>query len=71
MLAVLALEKTVSAPPIQPTASQASSHGLDLVEERHPDVAKRLPDAEQAILLYLAFPTEHWRSIRRPNALEA
>jgi len=29
-----------------------------------------LRDAEQDILSYLAFPTEHWRSIRSTNALE-
>jgi hypothetical protein len=27
-------------------------------------VAKLLRDAEQDILSYLAFPTEHWRSMR-------
>jgi transposase-like protein len=33
-------------------------------------VAKLLRDAEADILSYLAFPSEHWRSIRSTNALE-
>jgi len=33
-------------------------------------VAKLLRDAEQAILPYPVFPSEHWRSIRSTNASE-
>jgi transposase-like protein len=33
-------------------------------------VARLRRDAEAGVLAYLAFPTEHWRSIRSPNALE-
>src|SRR5487761_1384264 len=68
--AVLALVKTVFAQPSQQAASQAISQALELLEPRYPKVAKLLRDAEQDILSYLAFPTEHWRSIRSTNALE-
>ncbi|HVD03399.1 MAG TPA: transposase, partial [Candidatus Dormibacteraeota bacterium] len=68
--AVLALVKTVFAQPSQLAASQAISQALELLEPRYPKVAKLLRDAEQDILSYLAFPTEHWRSIRSTNALE-
>lgn len=68
--AVLALVKTVFAQPSQQAASQAISQALELLEPRHPKVAKLLRDAESDILSYLAFPPEHWRSIRSTNALE-
>jgi len=68
--AVLALVKTVFAQPSQQAASQAISQALELLEPRYPKVAKLLRDAEQDILSYLAFPPEHWRSIRSTNALE-
>src|SRR5487761_1732322 len=68
--AVLALVKTVFAQPSQQAASQAISQALELLEPRYPKVAKLLRDAEQDILAYLAFPPEHWRSIRSTNALE-
>ncbi|MHB1941375.1 MAG: IS256 family transposase [Candidatus Dormibacteria bacterium] len=68
--AVLALVKTVFAQPSQQAASQAISQALELLEPRHPRVAKLLRDAESDILSYLAFPPEHWRSIRSTNALE-
>ena len=68
--AVLALVKTVFSQPSQQAASQAISQALELLEPRHPRVAKLLRDAESDILSYLAFPPEHWRSIRSTNALE-
>ena len=68
--AVLALVKTVFAQPSQQAASQAISQALELLEPRHPRVAKLLRDAESDILSYLTFPPEHWRSIRSTNALE-
>jgi putative transposase len=68
--AVLALVKTVFAQPGQQAASQAISQALELLEPRYPKVAKLLQDAEQGILSYLTFPSEHWRSIRSTNALE-
>jgi transposase-like protein len=68
--AVLALVKTVFAQPSQQAAGQAISQALELLEPRYPKVARLLRDAEQDILSYLAFPTEHWRSIRSTNALE-
>jgi transposase-like protein len=68
--AVLALVKTVLAQPSQPAASQAISQALELLEPRYPKVARLLRDAEQDVLAYLVFPSEHWRSIRSTNALE-
>ena len=68
--AVLALVKTVFAQPTQQAASQAISQALELLQPRYPRVAKLLRDAEADILSYLAFPSEHWRSIRSTNALE-
>jgi transposase-like protein len=68
--AVLALVKTVFAQPSQQAASQAISQALKLLEPRYPKVAKLLRDAEQDILSYLTFPSEHWCSIRSTNALE-
>jgi transposase-like protein len=68
--AVLALVKTVFAQPTQQAASQAISQALELLQPRYPKVAKLLRDAEADILSYLAFPSEHWRSIRSTNALE-
>jgi transposase-like protein len=68
--AVLALVKTVFAQPSQQAASQAISQALKLLEPRYPKVARLLRDAEQDILSYLTFPSEHWRSIRSTNALE-
>jgi transposase-like protein len=68
--AALALVKTVFAQPTQQAASQAISQALELLQPRYPKVAKLLRDAEADILSYLAFPSEHWRSIRSTNALE-
>ena len=67
---MLALVKTVFAQPTQQAASQAISQALKLLESRYPKVAKLLRNAEADILSYLAFPSEHWRSIRSTNALE-
>ncbi|MGH7608576.1 MAG: IS256 family transposase, partial [Candidatus Dormibacteria bacterium] len=68
--AVLALVKTVFAQPNQKAAGEAVFQALGLLEPRYPKVAKLLRDAEPDVLSHLAFPNEHWRSIRSTNALE-
>ncbi|MGH9072297.1 MAG: IS256 family transposase [Acidimicrobiales bacterium] len=68
--AVLALVKTVFAQPSQQAAAEAVSQALGLLQPRYPKVAKLLRDAEPDVLSYLAFPNDHWRSIRSINALE-
>jgi hypothetical protein len=54
----------------QQAAEQAIPQGLELLEPRDPKVARPLCDAEADILAHLAFPSEHWRSLRSNSALE-
>ena len=68
--AVLAVIKTIFLQPTPQTARSAVEHALAVLEPSHPKVAQLLRDAEEDLLAYLAFPSEHWRSISSTNALE-
>ncbi len=40
------------------------------LEQRFPKAAELLRDAEEDILAYMAFPSEHWRQLHSTNPLE-
>jgi transposase-like protein len=52
------------------TGHRTSAQAAKLLQPRYAKVAKLLRDAEADILFQLAFPSEHWRSIRSTNVLE-
>jgi putative transposase len=68
--AVLAVLKTIFLQPTPETAHAAVEHALHVLEPTFPRVATLLRDAEADVLAYLAFPSEHWRSISSTNVLE-
>jgi transposase-like protein len=68
--AVLAVVKTIFIQPTAEATRASVQHALDVLEPRHPKVAQMLRDAEDDLLAYTAFPTEHWRSISSTNVIE-
>jgi transposase-like protein len=68
--AVLAVVKSIFLQPTRETAKEAVNHALLVLEPSFAKVAAKLRDAEADVLAYLAFPTDHWRSISSTNAIE-
>ena len=68
--AVLAVVKTIFIQPTAEATKAAVEHALGVLEPRYPKVASMLREAELDLLAYLAFPSEHWRSISSTNVIE-
>ena len=68
--AVLAILKTIFLQPSHAEARSAVSRALELLEPKHPKVAKLLRDAEDDVLAFMAFPQPHWSAISSSNAIE-
>jgi transposase-like protein len=43
---------------------------IELLEQKHPNVARLVRDAEDDVLAYFAFPEAHRRQVRSTNPLE-
>jgi putative transposase len=57
----------------QPDASSVRTqheHVVEQLEDKFPDAARLLSDAEDEILAFAAFPKEHWRQVWSKNPLE-
>ena len=67
---VAALVRTIFAQPDQASAKAQLGKVAESLEVRFPKAAQMLLDAEEDILAYMAFPTEHWRQIHSTNPLE-
>lgn len=67
---VAAAIRTVFAQPDQASAREQLGRVAASLEPRFPRVAALLYEAQEDILAYMAFPTEHHRQIRSTNPLE-
>jgi putative transposase len=67
---VAAAVRTIFAQPNRPAASQQVQEVVKALEGRWPKAAKVLADAEDDILAYMAFPSEHWTRLSSSNPLE-
>jgi putative transposase len=54
----------------QQAAKEAVGKALELLEPNYPAAAKVVREAEDDVLAYMSFPTEHWRQIKSSNPLE-
>ncbi len=43
---------------------------MESLQEKFPKAAQLRADAEHDVLVYMAFPSEHWRQIHSTNPLE-
>jgi putative transposase len=54
----------------QEAAREAVGNALELLEPKYPAAAQVVREAEDDVLAYMNFPTEHWRQIKSSNPLE-
>ena len=67
---VAALLRTIFAQPHREAAGEPLGLVCDLLDKRWPNAAQLVRSAEDDILAYMAFPTEHWKRIYSNNPLE-
>jgi len=67
---VAALVRTIFAQPDKAAAHAQLAEVAKSLALRFPKAAQMLRDAEEEILAYMAFPTEHWRPLHSTNPLE-
>lgn len=67
---VMASVRTIFAQPDRLSAQQQLAQVARGLEKRFPRVADLLREAEEEVLAYMAFPTEHGRQIHSTNPLE-
>lgn len=67
---VAAALRTIFAQPDQASARDQLGRVAESLQSRFPRVAALLYEAQEDILAYMAFPTEHHRQIRSTNPLE-
>jgi len=67
---VAAAVRTVFAQPDQQAARRQLAVVVENLRQQFPRAARMLQDAEDDILAYMAFPTEHWRQLHSTNPLE-
>lgn len=63
-------QRTIFAQPDRGSAREQLKRVADSLETRFPRVAALLYQAQEDVLAYMAFPTEHHRQIRSTNPLE-
>lgn len=51
-------------------AREAAGKAIALLEERYPDAARLVRDAEDDVLAFMSFPEKHWRQLKSTNPLE-
>jgi putative transposase len=67
---VAAAVRTIFAQPDQQAARRQLAVVADNLRPQFPRAAQLLEEAEDDILAYMAFPTEHWRQLHSTNPLE-
>ncbi|OTA41138.1 MAG: transposase, partial [Symbiobacterium thermophilum] len=67
---VSAAVRTIFAQPDQQAAKSQLAVVVENLRKQFPRAAQLLEDAEEDILAYMAFPTEHWRRLHSTNPLE-
>lgn len=67
---VAALVRTIFAQPDKSAAHAQLAEVAEGLERRFPKAAELLRDAEEDILAYMSFPSEHWRQLHSTNPLE-
>jgi putative transposase len=67
---VAATLKHVFAQASRKDAREAMSRAIALVEDKYPEAAEAMREAEDDVLAFMSFPTKHWRQIHSTNPLE-
>ena len=67
---VAALMRTIFAQPNRTAAAEQVQQVAAMLEQRWPQAATLVRDAEVDVLAYMAFPPEHWKRIYSNNPLE-
>ena len=67
---VAALLRTIFAQPHREAAGEQLDLVCNMLDKRWPNAAHLVRSAEDDILAYMAFPTEHWKRIYSNNPLE-
>jgi len=67
---VSAAVRTIFAQPDQQAAKSQLAVVVENLRKQFPRAVQLLEDAEEDILAYMAFPTEHWRRLHSTNPLE-
>jgi len=67
---VAALVRTIFAQPDKAAAHAQLADVVERLRQRFPKAAHMLAEAEEEILAYMAFPSEHWRQLHSTNPLE-
>ena len=67
---VAALLRTIFAQPQREAASEQLGLVCEMLDKRWPNAAQLVRSAEDDILAYMTFPTEHWKRIYSNNPLE-
>jgi len=67
---VAALMRTIFAQPNRTAAGEQVQQVAGMLEQRWPQAATLVRDAEADVLAYMAFPPEHWTRIYSNNPLE-
>src|SRR3954468_17473315 len=68
--AVVALLKTIFAQETAEAAREQWALVADALRERFPKLADLMDDSREDVLVYMAFPREHWAQIASTNSLE-
>src|SRR3954462_15292574 len=68
--AVVALLKTIFAQETAEAARQQWAAVADALRERFPKLAELMDASREDVLVYMAFPREHWAQIASTNPLE-
>jgi len=67
---VAALVRTIFAQPDKAAAHAQLADVVERLRQRFPKAAHMLAEAEEEILAYMAFPSEHWRQLHSTTPLE-
>ena len=67
---VAATLKHVFAQPTRDEAKVAMSRAIELIEDKYPEAALVVVEAEEDVLAFMSFPHKHWRQIHSTNPLE-
>lgn len=67
---VSSIVRTIFAQPNQQAARAQLRQVVDELGKRYPKAMNILQEAEDDVLAYMAFPTEHWKQIHSNNPLE-
>lgn len=67
---VMAAVRTIFSQPDRAAADEQLLKMVEMLRKKHPTVSAMLEEAQEDILAYMTFPSDHWKKIRSTNPLE-